>query len=198
MSTHQIILQGLVQMWQSSMVINLTSPDLNQRVSETFASTLGIVISFVAVGASITIATMMDFFRKKMKLAICSLLASSGFIFIFCTLIVEEVIVFESHNLFKGVLSTLLVVGVSLCSSCAPIAFEFCVELCYPIAEGTIGGTGLFFISQFQALFSFFPGTWLTLWFNFLAVGFFLVFQIPDVRLPACLAASKMNLKYLS
>ena len=171
-------------MWQSSMVINLTSPNLNQRVSETFASTLGIVISFVAVGASITIATMMDYFRKKMKLAICSLLAAAGFIFIFCTLIVEEVIVFESHNLFKGVLSTLLVIGVSLCSSCAPIAFEFCVELCYPIAEGTIGGTGLFFISQFQALFSFFPGTWLTLWFNFLAVGFFLVFQIPDVSLP--------------
>ena len=198
-SPNQIILQGLVQMWQSSMVINLTSPNLNQRVSETFASTLGIVISFVAVGASITIATMMDYFRKKMKLAICSLLAGSGFIFIFCTLIVEEVIVFESHNLFKGVLSTLLVVGVSLCSSCAPIAFEFCVELCYPIAEGTIGGTENCFISQFQAkTFSSFPGTWLTLWFNFLAVGFFLVFQIPDVSLPACLAASKMNLKYLS
>ena len=138
-------------MWQSSMVINLTSPDLNQRVSETFASTLGIVISFVAVGASITIATMMDYFRKKMKLAICSLLASSGFIFIFCTLIAEEVIVFESHNLFKGVLSTLLVVGVSLCSACAPIAFEFCVELCYPTAEGTIGGTKNIFTFRFQA-----------------------------------------------
>ena len=122
------------------MVINLTSPNLNQRVSETFASTLGIVISFVAVGASITIATMMDYFRKKMKLAICSLLAAAGFIFIFCTLIAEEVIVFESHNLFKGVLSTLLVLGISLCSACAPIAFEFCVELCYPTAEGTIGG----------------------------------------------------------
>jgi len=154
--------QGLVQMWQSSMVINLTSPDLNQTVSETFASTLGIVISCVAVGASITIATMMDYFRKKMKLAICSLLACSGFIFIFCTLIAEEVVVFESQNLFKGVLSTLLVVGISLCSACAPIAFEFCVELCYPTAEGTIG-------------------TWLALWFNFLAIGFFLVFQIPDV-----------------
>ena len=165
-------------MWQSSMVINLTSPDLNQTVSETFASTLGIVISFIAVGASVTIATMMDYFRKKMKLAICSLLACSGFIFIFCTLIAEEVVVFESQNLFKGVLSTLLVVGISLCSACAPIAFEFCVELCYPTAEGTIGGT--FTIS------STFPiaGTWLALWFNFLAIGFFLVFQIPDVSSP--------------
>ena len=150
-SPNQIILQGLVQMWQSSMVINLTSPNLNQRVSETFASTLGIVISFVAVGASITIATMMDYFRKKMKLAICSLLAAAGFIFIFCTLIAEEVIAFESHNLFKGVLSTLLVLGISLCSACAPIAFEFCVELCYPTAEGTIGGTENIFTFQLQA-----------------------------------------------
>ena len=175
-SPHQTIHQGLVQVWQSSMVINLTSPDLNQRVSETFASTLGIVISFVAVGASITIATMMDYFRKKMKLAICSLLACSGFIFIFCTLIAEEVIVFESHNLFKGVLSTLLVVGISLCSACAPIAFEFCVELCYPTAEGTIGGTK-------EYLHFSIAGTWLTLWFNCLAIGFFLVFQIPNVSL---------------
>ena len=138
-------------MWQSSMVINLTSPNLNQRVSETFASTLGIVISFVAVGASITIATMMDYFRKKMKMAICSLLAAAGFIFIFCTLIAEEVIVFESHNLFKGILSSLLVLGISLCSACAPIAFEFCVELCYPTAEGTIGGIENIFTFQCQA-----------------------------------------------
>ena len=126
-------------MWQSSMVINLTSANISVRVSETFANYLGVVISFVSVGASIGIATMMDFFRKKMKLAICSLLIAAGFVFIFCTLIVEEVFVFHSHDLFKGVLSTLLVIGVSLCSACAPIAFEFCVELCYPIAEGTIG-----------------------------------------------------------
>ena len=126
-------------MWQSSMVINLTSPNLNQRVSETFASTLGIVISFVAVGASITIATMMDYFRKKMKLAICSLLACSGFIFIFCTLIAEEVIAFESHNLFKGVLSTLLVLGISLATAGAPVATEFCVGLCRPVSEENIG-----------------------------------------------------------
>ena len=61
--------QGLVQMWQSSMVINLTSPDRSQRVSETFANYLGVSISFVSVAVSISIATMMDYFRKKMKLA---------------------------------------------------------------------------------------------------------------------------------
>ena len=121
------------------MVINLTSPDLNQRVSETFASTLGIVISFVAVASSILIATMMDFFRKKMKLAICLLLFASGLIFIVCTLITEEFITFKESDTFKGVLSSLLVLGISLSCACAPIAFEFAVELCYPIAEGTIG-----------------------------------------------------------
>ena len=126
-------------MWQSSMVITLTSPGLKQRVSETFASTLGIIISFTAVASSIAVATVMDYFRQKMKLALCILLASSGFIFIFCTLITEQIILFKSHDTFKGVLSTLLVVGISLSCACAPIAFEFCVELCYPISEGTIG-----------------------------------------------------------
>jgi len=154
--------QGLVQMWQSSMVINLTSANISVRVSETFANYLGVTISFVSVAASIGIATMMDFFRKKMKLAISLLLLASGLIFIVCTLITEEFITFKDSDTFKGVLSSLLVLGISLSCACAPIAFEFAVELCYPIAEGTIG-------------------TWLTLWFNMLAVVFFLIFQIPNV-----------------
>lgn len=126
-------------MWQSSMVINLTSASISVRVSETFANYLGVTISFVSVAASIGIATMMDFFRKKMKLAICLLLFSSGLIFIVCTLITEEFIRFKESDTFKGVLSSLLVLGISLSCACAPIAFEFAVELCYPIAEGTIG-----------------------------------------------------------
>ena len=126
-------------MWQSSMVINLTSANISVRVSETFANYLGVTISFISVAASIGIATMMDFFRKKMKLAICLLLFASGLIFIVCTLITEEFITFKESDTFKGVLSSLLVLGISLSCSCAPIAFEFAVELCYPIAEGTIG-----------------------------------------------------------
>ena len=129
-------------MWQSAMVINLTSEDLSQSVSETFASMPGIVISFVAVGASIALGTMMDFFRKKMKRAIAILLAMAGLVFILCTLITEELIVFSNPDVYKGVLSSLLVLGISLSCACAPIAFEFCVELCYPIAEGTIGNAG--------------------------------------------------------
>ena len=138
-------------MWQSSMVINLTSANISVRVSETFANYLGVTISFVSVAASIGIATMMDFFRKKMKLAICLLLLTSGLIFIVCTLITEEFIRFKESDTFKGVLSSLLVLGISLCSACAPIAFEFCVELCYPTAEGTIGGIENIFTFQLQA-----------------------------------------------
>merc|ERR1711874_402968 len=56
----------------------------------------------------------------------------------------------------------LLLVGVSLSVASAPIAFEFSVELCYPVAEGVIGG-------------------WLTGWFMGIAFFFFLVFFInPD------------------
>ena len=152
--------QGLVQMWQSSMVINLTSMDI--EVSETWASTLGIVISFSAVAASIIIATFIDYFRKKMKLAIFILLCLSGLIFIFCTLITEGIISFSHFSSFKIVMYVLLVTGICLSCGCAPIAFEFCVELCYPVAEGTIG-------------------IWLTVWFNILSALFFGVFQIPNI-----------------
>ena len=141
-------------MWQSSMVINLTSANISVRVSETFANYLGVVISFVSVGASIGIATMMDFFRKKMKLAISVLLLTSGLIFIACTLITEEFITFKDPDIFKGVLSFLLVLGISLSCACAPIAFEFAVELCYPIAEGTIGES---FIALQLCLWTFLP-----------------------------------------
>jgi len=152
--------QGLVQMWQSSMVINMTSMEI--CVSETWVSTLGIVISFSSVAASIVIATFIDYFRKKMKLAITFLLCCSGVIFIFCTLITEEIISFDHVSSFKVVMYILLVTGVSLSCGCAPIAFEFCVELCYPVAEGTIG-------------------IWLTVWFNILSAIFFGVFQIPHI-----------------
>ena len=151
--------QGLVQMWQTSMVINLTSMDIG--VSETWASTLSTVISFSAVGVSIIIATFMDYFRKKMKLAIIILLCSSGLIFIFCTLITESIITISEVSQFKTLLYLLLVTGVSLACGCAPITFEFCAELCYPVAEGTIG-------------------TWLCVWFNNISVIYFTVFGIEE------------------
>ena len=53
----------------------------------------------------------------------------------------------------------LLLPGVSLACSAAPIAFEFCVELCFPVQEGTIG-------------------IWLTVWFNVAMALSFGLFQV--------------------
>ena len=122
----------------------------------------GIVISFSAVATSIVMATLMDNFRKRMKIAILILLSASGVLFIFSTLVMENVISSLTVNSFKIVIYILLVGGVSLTSSVAPIAFEFCVELCYPVHEGVIGN-------------------WLTLWFNLISGVYFGVFQIPGI-----------------
>ena len=121
----------------------------------------GIVISFSAVGSSILVATLMDYFRKNMKIAILVLLGSSGVLFILSTLFLEGVIT-VSHTSFKIAIYILLVGGVSLACSMAPIAFEFCVELCYPVHEGVVGN-------------------WLVLWFNTLSAVYFGVFQIPGI-----------------
>lgn len=153
--------QALLLSWQSSMVIDLTSLHLGQHVSESFASRLGIIVSFVSVASSITIASLMDKHPRKKKLALYILLSASGVIFILCSLITEGTIAIDHEDTFKYFLSSLLVLGVSLASSCAPIATEFCVDLCYPVAEENIG-------------------SWLSLWFNIVALMFFVVFQIPQ------------------
>jgi len=165
--------QGLVQMWQSVMVINLTDLKV-EEVSENWASTLGIVISFVAVAASILFAATLKFFKNRMKLVIMLLLSVSGAIFILATLLFQGVIKFDKSESFFICTYVFLLTGISLACASAPILFEFSVELCYPIAEGCIG-------------------TWLTLGFNILSVLFFLVFQIPGVgtgwlsyMLPVC------------
>ena len=153
---------GLVQMWQSTMVILLTDQDMDLGLSETWASTLGIAVSFSAVAASIIIATFMDFFRKKMKIAIMVLLSLSGVVCTVSTLLTEKVITFEDNNTFKIFLYIFFIVGVSLACAASPIAFEFCVELCYPVSEGILGN-------------------WLVLWFNTLAAAYFGVSQIPGI-----------------
>lgn len=74
--------QGLVQMWQSVMIINILNLEIegkfssnvfyeylhffiNPGVTEKWASMLGIVISFVAVAASIGFAFILKWFRKR-------------------------------------------------------------------------------------------------------------------------------------
>ena len=96
-----------------------------------------------------------------MKIAILVLLSGSGVLFILSTLLLESVITLNQST-FKIVIYILLVGGVSLACSMAPIAFEFCVELCYPVHEGVVGN-------------------WLVLWFNALSAVYFGVFQIPGI-----------------
>ena len=95
----------------------------------------------------------MDYFRKNMKIAILLLLGASGVLFILSTLLLESVISL-SHSNFKIVIYIVLVGGISLACSVAPIAFEFCVELCYPVHEGVVGN-------------------WLVLWFNVVSAVYF-------------------------
>jgi len=154
--------QGLVFSWQSAIVIDLDSPGLEHHISEKFASNLGILISVLSAAFSVFFATVMDRFREKKKTALCFLYLSSGVILVFCSLLAEDVIIMANDATFKSLLSCLLVLGISLATAAAPIATEFCVDLCRPVSEENIG-------------------SWLTLWFNLVALVFFLAFQIPGV-----------------
>jgi len=157
--------QGLVFSWQSAIVIDLDSPGQlgsGHHISEKFASNLGIFVSFVSAAFSIFCATVMDRYKVKKKIALCFLFLSSGIVLVFCSLLAEDVIKMEDNGIFKHFLSVLLIVGISLATAGAPIATEFCVELCKPVSEENVG-------------------SWLTLWFNLVALAFFLAFQIPGV-----------------
>ena len=85
------------------------------------------------------IITIMDRFREKKKTALCFLYLSSGVILVFCSLLVEDVIIMANDAIFKSLLSCLLVLGISLATAAAPIATEFCVDLCRPVSEENIG-----------------------------------------------------------
>ena len=128
--------QALVQMWLSTLVITFTA---ELGLSEKWASTLGIVIGFSSVATSIIVGTFMDYFRKKMKLAIIVTLSGSLILSVIITLISEKVIIIEDDLSFKITLYILSISAVSLACSAAPITFEFCVEECYPVSEGLLG-----------------------------------------------------------
>ena len=126
----------LVTMWQSTMVITFTQ---ELGLSEKWSSTLGRVIGFCSVATSIIVGVFMDFFRRKMKLAIIVTLSGSLMLSIIITLISEKVIIIEDNLSFKISLYILCISAVSLACSAAPITFEFCVEECYPVSEGLLG-----------------------------------------------------------
>ena len=126
----------LVTMWQSTMVITFTQ---ELGLSEKWSSTLGRVIGFCSVATSIIVGVFMDFFRRKMKLAIIVTLSGSLMLSIIITLISEKVIIIEDDLSFKISLYILCISAVSLACSAAPITFEFSVEECNPVSEGLLG-----------------------------------------------------------
>ena len=81
------------------------------------------------------------FSRKHMKLAIITLLVLAGTLMTMATLVLEKVIAFDQVLTFKIILYVLLILGITISCSVAPIAFEFCVEICYPVSEGILGKT---------------------------------------------------------
>jgi len=174
--------QSLVLSWQSSTVIDFTSLHINFKLSEGFASSLGLRVGLISSVGSMLIALIMDKYEINKKLALYTLFIASGIIFIFGTLITEGFIQFESQHILEEVLVNLYVVGVTLACSCAPIATTLCVELCHPVSEGN-------------------TGSWLTLWFNLFALAYFLAFQILNVGtewlnfvLPPCVIIPTMLL----
>jgi len=164
--------QCLIQLYQSTMVVNLTALDLDfpsentetetceGRICEHWVNTLGVVMCFVSVFLSIAVASFLTLFRKKMKLSIIILLGMSAVLFIISTLILEQVITFNSLAGLKLTLYLLLIPAMTLALSSSPIVFELSVENSYPVSEGVIGG-------------------WLTGWFNVLGAVFFLTDLVP-------------------
>ena len=167
--------QALVQMWQSTMVITFTE---ELGLSEKWSSTLGIVIGFSSVATSIMVGTFMDFFRKKMKLAIIATLSGSFVLSFIITLISEKVIIIEDELSFKITLYILCISAVSLACSAAPITFEFCVEECFPVSEGLLGKH-----NDDSITFEIFhnSGNWMTIGFNIPSGLYFGLFQIPGI-----------------
>ena len=147
-----------------------------------------IIIIILIIIIIILIITIMDRFREKKKTALCFLYLSSGVILVFCSLLAEDVIIMANDAIFKSLLSCLLVLGISLATAAAPIATEFCVDLCRPVSEENIGNLSKAEIGVLELNDQKRPanlcisGSWLTLWFNLVALVFFLAFQIPGVR----------------
>ena len=182
-------------------MIDLDSPGQlggHMPFSEKFASNLGILINIISAAFSVFFAMIMDRlkykykyryihkvmdrFKVKKKAALCVLYLSAGIILVFCSLLAEDVIEMGDDATFKSFLSCLLVLGISLATAGAPIATEFCVDLCQNVSAENIGNAVVNQNGGVEGWNLFISGSWLTLWFNLVALAFFLAFQIPGVR----------------
>jgi len=155
--------QGIVVAWTAMMVVNLTQICVGDTcLSQNWVNYLGIYATVVSTVAAILVARAADKIKGKLKEAIIVLLCLGAIVFLMLSLI--SVGVFQFGNILYVQISVyfLLLTGNSLVVSSMPLAMELAMEICYPAAEGVVGG-------------------WISIWFNIATVVFLSLFGIPGI-----------------
>jgi len=155
--------QGIVVAWTAMMVVNLTQICVGENcLTQNWVNYLGIYATVVSTIAAILVARAADMVKGKLKEAIIVLLCLAAVVFFLLSLI--SIGVFQFGNLLYVQISVyfLLLMGNSLVVSSMPLAMELAMEICYPAAEGVVGG-------------------WISIWFNIATVVFLSLFGIPGI-----------------
>eukprot|EP00092_Neocalanus_flemingeri_P005346 GFUD01005760.1.p1 GENE.GFUD01005760.1~~GFUD01005760.1.p1 ORF type:complete len:483 (+),score=101.39 GFUD01005760.1:82-1530(+) len=155
--------QGIVVAWTAMMVVNLTQICVGEAcLTQNWVNYLGIYATVVSTIAAILVARAADMVKGKLKEAIIILLCLAAVVFLMLSLI--SIGVFQFGNLLYVQISVyfLLLLGNSLVVSSMPLAMELAMEICYPAAEGVVGG-------------------WISIWFNIATVVFLSLFGIPGI-----------------
>jgi len=155
--------QGISVAWTAMMVINLTKVcEEDGCLTQHWVNYLGIYTTVASTAAAIGVARLADKVKGKLKEAIIFLLSLASVTFVFLSLISVGFFKFGSILYVQILVYILLIFGTSLVVSSMPLAMELAMELCYPAAEGVVGG----FIS---------------IWFNISTVAFLSLFNIPNI-----------------
>jgi len=155
--------QGIVVAWTAMMVVNLTQICVGDTcLTQNWVNYLGIYATVVSTVAAILVARAADKIKGKLKEAIIVLLCLAAVVFLMLCLI--SIGVFQFGNILYVQISVyfLLLTGNSLVVSSMPLAMELAMEICYPAAEGVVGG-------------------WISIWFNIATVVFLSLFGIPGI-----------------
>ena len=155
--------QGIVVAWTAMMVVNLTEICVgNTCLTQNWVNYLGIYATVVSTIAAIFVARAADKIKGKLKEAIIVLLCLAAVVFFMLCLISIGVFQFGDILYVKIAVYFLLLTGNSLVVSSMPLAMELAMEICYPAAEGVVGG-------------------WISIWFNIATVVFLSLFGIPGI-----------------
>lgn len=155
--------QGVVVAWTAMMVVNLTEICVQgECLTQNWVNYLGIWATVISTVAAIMVARAADRIKGRLKEALLVLLLLASFVFLFLSLISLGVIQFSSITSVQISVYLLLLLGNSLVVASMPISMEIAMEICYPAAEGVVGG-------------------WISIWFNIATVGFLSLFDIPGI-----------------